>query len=224
MSSSIGLSHEVIGYLHAHNPAEHPVLRRCRAETVKLGDEARMQISAEQGAFMQLLAKMVHAKTVIEVGVFTGYSSLAVALAMNEMHGDAAKLHALDVSEEWTAKAQEYWRSAGVDKIVQLTLAPANETLSRLIKDGRAGPVDFAFIDADKTGYQDYYDKCFTLLRPGGIMVFDNMLWSGAVADPNDETDDTKALRAVAANARKDPRVDLALTAIGDGLLICRKR
>jgi O-methyltransferase len=224
MSVSLGLSHEVVGYLHAHNPTEHPVLRRCRAETATLGDIARMQISAEQGALMQLLAKMANAKTAIEVGVFTGYSSLAVMLAMRELHGEQAKLYALDVSEEWTAKAREYWAAAGVEKSIELQLAPAGETLSQMIRQGRDGFADFAFVDADKTGYPDYYDKCLTLLRPGGVMLFDNMLWGGSVADPEIETDDAKALRALAVIAKKDPRVDIALTSVGDGLLLCRKR
>jgi O-methyltransferase len=224
MSVSIGLSHEVVGYLGAHNPPEHPILRRCRAETAAMGDIARMQISSEQGALMQLLAKMVHARTAIEVGVFTGYSSLAVALAMKEIHGDAAKLYALDVNADYTAKAKDYWAAAGVDGICELRLAPAAETLTQFVKEERGGTFDFAFIDADKTGYQNYYDRCLSLLRPGGIMLFDNMLWSGAVADPSDKDEDTVALRELAAFAKKDGRVDVALTAVGDGVLICRKK
>jgi predicted O-methyltransferase YrrM len=224
MSVSLGLSHEVVGYLGAHNPPEHPVLRRCRAETTAMGDIARMQISAEQGALMQLLAKMVHARTAIEIGVFTGYSSLAVALAMKDMHGDAAKLHALDVNADYTAKAADYWAAASVDGVCQLHLAPAAETLTQFVKEERGGSFDFAFIDADKTGYMNYYDRCLSLLRPGGIMLFDNMLWSGSVADPTDQDEDTVALRELAAFAKKDGRVDVALTAVGDGLLICRKR
>jgi O-methyltransferase len=224
MSVSIGLSHEVVGYLSAHNPPEHPVLRRCRVETTAMGDIARMQISAEQGALMQLLAKMAHARTAVEIGVFTGYSSLAVALAMQSMHGDAAKLYALDISADYTAKAKEYWAAAGVGGICDLRLAPAAETLTQFLKEGRGGTFDFAFIDADKTGYLNYYDRCLSLLRPGGLMLFDNMLWSGAVADPAFQDEDTIALRELAAFAKTDSRVDLALTAIGDGLLICRKR
>ena len=224
MSVSLGLSHEVVGYLGAHNPPEHPVLRRCRAETIAMGDIARMQISAEQGALMQLLAKMAHARTAIEIGVFTGYSSLAVALAMQDMHGAAAKLHALDVSADYTAKAKEYWAAAGVDGVCQLHLAPAAETLTQFVKEERGGSFDFAFIDADKTGYKNYYDRCLSLLRPGGIMLFDNMLWSGAVADPDVQDEDTAALRELAAFAKTDGRVDMALTAVGDGVLVCRKR
>lgn len=224
MSVSIGLSHEVVGYLGAHNPPEHPILRRCRAETAAMGDIARMQISSEQGALMQLLAKMAHARTAIEVGVFTGYSSLAVALAMKEMHGDAAKLYALDVNADYTAKAKEYWAAGGVDGVCELRLAPAAETLTQFVKEERGGSFDFAFIDADKTGYMNYYDRCLSLLRPGGIMLFDNMLWSGTVADPTDKDEDTVALRELAAFAKKDSRVDIALTAVGDGVLICRKR
>ncbi len=224
MSVSIGLSHEVVSYLGAHNPPEHPILRRCRAETAAMGDIARMQISAEQGALMQLLAKMAHARKAIEIGVFTGYSSLAVALAMKEMHGDAARLYAFDVSADYTAKAREYWEAAGVAGICDLRLAPAAQALTQFVQEERGDSFDFAFIDADKTGYQTYYDRCLSLLRPGGIMLFDNMLWSGSVADPTDLDEDAVALRDLAAFARKDSRVDIALTAVGDGLLICRKK
>lgn len=224
MSVSIGLSHELVGYLGAHNPPEHPVLRRCRAETAAMGDISRMQISAEQGALMQLLAKLVHARTAMEIGVFTGYSSLAVALAMQSLHGDSAKLYALDVSADYTARAKDYWAAAGVANIIDLRIAPAAETLAQFVREERGGTFDFAFIDADKTGYQTYYDRCLSLLRPGGIMLFDNVLWSGRVADPAETDEDTVALRDLAAFARKDNRVDIALTAVGDGVLICRKR
>lgn len=222
MSTSLGLSHELVAYLARVNPPEHPVLARCRAETAALGGVAVMLISAEQGAFMVLLARMIDAKRAFEVGVFTGYSSLAVALALKEREG--AHLLACDVNEEWTGRARKYWREAGVEGVINLTLAPAVETLDRRLQAGEAGSYDFGFIDADKTGYDSYYERGLALLRPGGIMLFDNMLWSGAVADAADRTPDTEALRALALKAGTDPRVHAAMTGIGDGLLLVIKR
>jgi predicted O-methyltransferase YrrM len=224
MSRSLGLSADIVQYLASANRPEHPVLAKCRAETAALGRVAGMQISAEQGAFMALMAQLVNARRAVEVGVFTGYSSLAVALAMKELHGPAVKLLACDVSEEWTGKARSYWKEAGVDRIVDLKLGPAIDTLDAHLKAGEADSYDFAFIDADKTAYPGYYERCFQLLRPGGVMLFDNMLWGGAVADPSKTDPDTLELRAVAKRAREDERVHAALVAIGDGVLICQKR
>lgn len=224
MSISLGLAPEIVAYLARVNPPEHPELARCRAETAALGGIARMQISAEQGAFMQLLARLIGAKIAFEVGVFTGYSSLATALTLKEMHGAGARLLACDVSEEWTSKARGYWRAAGVDDVIDLHLAPASETLDARIKAGEAGSYDLGFIDADKTGYDDYYERGLTLLRKGGLMVFDNVLWSGAVADPGNKTADTEALRALAQKGKTDARVHAAMVAVGDGLLMCVKR
>jgi len=223
MSTSLGLSPQLVDYLARANPPEHPVLTRCREETAAL-PQAMMQISAEQGAFMQLVARMVAAKRTFEIGVFTGYSSTAIALALKDMHGAAARLLACDVSEEWTARASDYWRAAGVSDIVELKLAPATETLDARLAAGEAGAYDFGFVDADKTGYDAYYEAGLKLLRPGGIMLFDNVLWSGAVADPANDWPDTVALRALALKVRDDPRVHAAMTNIGDGLLICQKR
>jgi caffeoyl-CoA O-methyltransferase len=223
MSSSIGLSPEVIAYLAAVNPPEHPSLARCRAETASLGRVARMQISAEQGALMQVLARLIGARRAVEVGVFTGYSALATALAMKAAHGSDAYLLACDVSEEWTAKGRAYWVEAGVADVIDLQIRPAIETLDARLKAGEGGSYDLAFIDADKTSYPAYYEACLALLRPNGLMLFDNVLWSGAVADPADQTPDTVALRAIAQTARSDARVDAVMTGVGDGLLICRK-
>jgi len=223
MSSSLGLSPELIRYLAQTNPPEHPALTRCREETT-LMPNAQMQISAEQGAFMQIVARMLNAKRAFEVGVFTGYSAAAVALTMKEMHPIGAKLLACDISEEWTVKARDYWRAAQVDDVIELVLAPAAQTLDARIAAGEAGHYDLGFIDADKTGYDAYYERGLTLLRPGGVMLFDNVLWSGRVADPADTSPDTSALRALAQKARADARVHAAMTNIGDGLLICMKR
>jgi len=223
MSSSIGLAPDLIRYLADVNPPEHPVLARCRAETQAL-PQADMQISPEQGAFMQVLVRMISARRAFEVGVFTGYSALAVALAMKETQGPGARLLACDVDADWTAKAQTYWREAGVDGMIDLTIQPALETLDQRLAAREAGAYDFGFIDADKTGYDSYYERGLKLLRPGGVMLFDNMLWSGRVADPADKTPDTVALRALAAKAKSDERVHAAMTAVGDGLLIVVKR
>jgi caffeoyl-CoA O-methyltransferase len=222
MSSSLGLTADLIRYLADVNPPEHPVLARCRAETQAMPD-ARMQISAEQGAFMQALVRMIGARRAFEVGVFTGYSALAVALAMKE-RGAGARLLACDINEAWTAKAQLYWREARVDGMIDLTLQPATETLDQRLAAREAGTYDFGFIDADKTGYDDYYERGLKLLRPGGVMLFDNMLWGGAVADPSNKTPDTVALRALAHKAKTDDRGHAAMTAVGDGLLIVVKR
>lgn len=223
MSSSLGLTPELVRYLAQVNPPEHPALKRCREETAAL-PMAQMQISAEQGALMALIARMIGAKRAFEVGVFTGYSALAVALAMKETHPLGARLLACDVNEEWTTRARDYWREADVDDVIELALAPALETLDKRIGAGEGGGYDFGFIDADKTGYDAYYERGLVLLRPGGVMLFDNMLWSGRVADPADTTPDTSALRALAHKAKADGRVRAAMTAIGDGLLMCIKR
>jgi caffeoyl-CoA O-methyltransferase len=223
MSSSLGLTPELVRYLAQVNPPEHPALARCRKDTAAL-PMARMQISAEQGAFMALIARLLSARRAFEIGVFTGYSALAVALAMKEMHGPGARLLACDVNEEWTTKARDYWREANVDAVIDLKLAPAVETMDARIAAGEGGSYDLGFIDADKTGYDAYYERGLILLRPGGAMLFDNMLWSGKVADPADTTPDTSALRALAAKAHADARVHAAMTAIGDGVLMVVKR
>jgi caffeoyl-CoA O-methyltransferase len=223
MSSSLGLAPEVVRYLAQVNPPEHPALARCREETQKL-PMAQMQISAEQGAFMQTIARMLNAKRAFEVGVFTGYSALATALTMKQLHPVGAKLLACDINEEWTTRARDYWREAQVGDVIDLVIAPATATLDARIAAGEAGQYDLGFIDADKTGYDAYYERGLQLLRPGGAILFDNMLWSGRVADSADTTPDTSALRALAHKARGDARVHAAMTNIGDGVLICVKK
>ncbi|MGI8841107.1 MAG: O-methyltransferase [Caulobacteraceae bacterium] len=223
MSSSMGLSESVKAYVQAWGVREHPVLARCRADSA--GDaRARMQISPEQGAVMQVLAKAIGARRALEVGVFTGYSSTAVALALKAMHGGAAELVACDISQDYVSRARRYWREAGVEDIVAVRLGPAEASLEGLIDEGRAGAFDLMFIDADKTGYDTYYELGLRLLRPGGLMLIDNMLWSGAVADPADTSADTIALRALAAKIHADDRVDMTLATVGDGLSMVAKR
>ena len=181
---------------------------------------ALMQISPEQGAFMALLVELTGARRAIEVGTFTGYSALTVAQAMPA----DGRLVCCDVSEEWTAIGRRHWEMAGVADRIDLRLGPALETLDGLIAEGGAGQWDMAFIDADKANYDGYYERCLTLLRPGGLILIDNVLWSGAVADPARTDADTTALRALNAKLHGDGRVTLAMLPVGDGLTLARKR
>ncbi|MCW5724599.1 MAG: class I SAM-dependent methyltransferase [Maricaulaceae bacterium] len=223
MSRSIGLDQTLTAYVRAANRPEHPALARCRAETAARADR-NMQISPEQGAFMALMARLTGAKLAVEVGVYTGYSALATMLAMRDMHGDAARLIACDVSTEFINAAESYWAEAGVAGQIEPVIGNAVDSLRRLAEDGCSETVDMMFVDADKTGYGDYYAAALTLLRPGGVVLFDNVLWNGDVADPSKTDADTVALRAIAEKARDDARVETAFTAIGDGLLIVMKR
>lgn len=212
------MSPEVLGYLARVGVREHPVLAKCRAETASM-PSAAMQISPEQGGFMQMLVRLIRAHRCIEVGVFTGYSSLAVALALPA----DGHITALDVSEEFTAKAHRYWKEAGVAEMIELKIAPADETLRTLIDNGAAGSFDFAFIDADKTAYDGYYEACLELLRPGGLIAIDNVLWSGRVADAAADDETTSALKALNEKIHGDDRVHMTLVPIGDGLLLAQK-
>jgi len=216
---TIAVTDEIHRYLLEATVHEPELLGRLREETMKM-PRARMQIAPEQGQFMQLLVGLLSAKRVIEVGVFTGYSSLSVALGLP----DDGKLVACDVSEEWTAVARRYWKEAGVEHKVELHLRPAVETLDELLNQGGAGSFDFAFIDADKQRYDDYYERCLKLLRPGGLIAVDNALWGGDVADPDKTDDDTCALRALNAKVSGDSRVRSSLVPIGDGLLLAMKK
>jgi predicted O-methyltransferase YrrM len=179
-----------------------------------------MQIGADQGALLALLAKLVGARRAIEIGTFTGYSALAVASALPA----DGKLICCDVSEEWTSIARRYWQEAGVAGRIELRLAPATDTLAALLKQGGAETFDFAFIDADKPNYDAYYEACLKLLRRGGAIALDNTLWSGKVADPDVHDEDTDALRAINAKIRDDGRVDACLLTVGDGVMLVRKR
>jgi len=194
-------------------------LRRLREETAAL-EQSNMQIGPEQGQFMALLLELLGARNVLEVGTFTGYSALAMALALPE----DGRIVACDVSEEWTAVARRHWEEAGVAHKIDLRLAPAADTLGALLAEGRAGTFDFAFIDADKPGYEGYYELVLQLLRPGGVVAVDNTLWEGRVADPAVTDEDTEAIRAFNLRVRDDDRVSLSLVPIGDGLTLARKR
>jgi caffeoyl-CoA O-methyltransferase len=208
----------VLAYLTAVGGRETAVQIRCREETAKREDSV-MQISLEQAAALALLVRLTGAKRCIEIGVFTGYSALAVAAALP----DDGRIVALDVSREYTDIARGYWRAAGVDRKIDLRIGPARASLDAMIAGGE-GPFDFAFIDADKTGYDAYYERALTLLRPGGLVALDNMLYSGAVADDHVNDAAPKALRALNAKIHADSRVDMALTTIGDGMTLAVKR
>jgi O-methyltransferase len=210
---------EVERYVSVEISRETPLQRRLREETSHL-PLAGMQIGADQGALLAMLVRSLAAQRAIEVGTFTGYSALAVASALPA----GGKLVCCDVSEEWTNIARRYWKEAGVADRIELKLAPASETLAALIRDGGAGTFDFAFIDADKPNYGAYYEACLTLLRAGGLIALDNMLWSGRVADPQFHDADTDALRALNAKIRDDARVDACLLTVGDGVMLAQKR
>jgi len=216
---SFYLPEKIEEYILQTTLREHPVMRELREETAKM-PSARMQSGPDQVQFLQLLVKLIDARQCIEVGVFTGYSALGVALALPP----EGRIVACDISEEYTAIAQPYWRRAAVDAKIELQLAPATQTLDGLIAHRQAGRFDFAYIDADKTGYDAYYERCLTLLRPNGVIAIDNVLWSGDVAEPASSDPDTVALRALNQKIGSDNRVDAALLTIGDGLMIVRKK
>lgn len=214
----LALTEHLYAYLMDVSLREPDVLRRLREETATL-THAAMAISPVQGQFMRLLLKLIGARKTLEVGVFTGYSSLSAALALPE----EGRVIACDVSEEWTGIARRYWTEAGVAGKIDLRLAPAIETLDALLADGQAGAFDFAFIDADKAHYDDYYERALKLVRKGGLLLLDNMLWYGKVADPNVQDADTVALRALNEKLHRDDRVFVSLIALGDGMTLALK-
>lgn len=220
MSSTITqMSEELVAYLQRSSLREPDVLHRLRLETMPM-EMGRMQISPEQGQFMQLLIRLLGAKKTLEVGVFTGYSSLAVALALPA----DGRIVACDVSVEWTSIARRYWAEASVSHKIDLRLRPAKESLLALIAAGEAETFDFAFIDADKENYDAYYELALKLLRPGGLIGVDNVLWHGRVIDPAATDKDTEAIRALNDKLQRDDRVDVSMLPVGDGLYLARKR
>jgi len=212
-------SEAVKDYLAVMGARETVPMRRLREKTAPLA-EAGMQIGPDQGQFLGFLIKLTGARRALEIGTFTGYSALAVASALP---ADGTLL-CCDVSERWTSIGRPHWREAGVEGKIDLRLAPATETLSKLLAEGAAHSFDFAFIDADKTNYDAYYEACLKLVRPGGLIAIDNVLWSGSVADPANTSPETLALKALNAKIQSDERVDMALVSLGDGLTLARPR
>jgi caffeoyl-CoA O-methyltransferase len=215
---TLNLDDALYDYLLDHTGGEHPAQAALREATAS-HPLAQMQISPEQGRFMQLLVKLMGAKRTIEIGTFTGYSALSVALALP----DDGRVLACDISDEYTRVGKPYWQQAGVAHKIDLRIAPALQTLDACLAAGEAGRYDFAFIDADKPGYDGYYERCLQLLRAGGLIAIDNVLWSGRVAQPAEDAS-TQALQALNDKLRDDARVDLAMLPIGDGLTLARKR
>jgi predicted O-methyltransferase YrrM len=215
---NIGLDDSLYNYILANSLKEPEILAQLRQETAN-HPQAGMQISPDQGQLMALLVKLMGAKKTLEIGVFTGYSALSVALALPP----DGKLIACDVSAEYTAIARSYWQAAGVAEKIDLHLAPALETLDRLLAEHQANSFDFAFIDADKGNYLAYFDRALQLLRPGGLIAIDNVLWSGRVADEQDQDKITKTIRAFNQALHQDDRVMLSLLPIADGLTLAVK-
>jgi O-methyltransferase len=206
-------------YVDDHWLREPPLRRRLRAETATL-PRAGMQISAHQGQQIELLARAIGVRRAVEVGTFTGYSSLCIAAALPE----DGKLWCCDVSPDYTGVARRYWKEAGVESRIELTIGPALATLDWLLARGLTGQLDLAFIDANKDDYDAYYERCLKLVRRGGLVLIDNVLWGGAVARSTEVDRDTQALRALNAKLAADQRIDLALFAVGDGMTCALKR
>jgi predicted O-methyltransferase YrrM len=217
-NATLALTDAIAEYYCSHAFREPAILAELRAVTAeKTGGDANMQIAPEQGAFMGMIAALMGAKEILEFGTFTGYSSLAMLLA------GEARITCVDVSEEFTAIAREYWKKAGVEGRVTLRLDGGHVAMADLLAQGRTGTFDLCFIDADKTSYDAYYEGALKLLRRGGLIMIDNVLWSGDVADPSKTDADTAALRALNARVKSDARVALAMVPIGDGLTLARK-
>jgi len=219
MKSSPRIDGALSDYVDANWLRESPVKRRLREETAKMPG-AGMQISAHQGQQITLLAQIIGARRAVEVGTFTGYSALCIAEALPT----DGKLWCCDVSEEWTRIGRRYWKEAGIENRIELTIAPALKTLDWLLAQGLTGQLDLAFIDANKEDYDAYYERCLKLVRRGGLVLIDNVLWGGSVANLADKDADTEAIRALNAKLKADQRVDLALFTVGDGMTCALKR
>ena len=216
---TIAITESIYQYLCDHSLREDPILKDLRDHTYDM-EERAMQIAPEQGQFMKMLVKLIGAKNTIEVGVFTGYSSLAIALALPE----DGRIVACDVNPQYTSVAEKFWVSAGVREKIDLRIGPAKNTLLELINAGLTGTFDFAFIDADKINYDHYYELCLQLIRPGGLITVDNVLWGGAVSDDTINDVDTNSIRALNDKLHQDERIDLSLVPVGDGLTLAMKR
>ena len=216
---TIGLSDELAAYVVEVGSREPEVLARLREETAAIPQHG-MQIAPDEGAFLAILVELIGARRCIEVGTFTGYSSTAIALALPE----DGQLICCDVSEEWTSLARKYWDEAGVADRIDLRIAPAVETLDRLLADGEEDAFDFAFIDADKPGYDAYYERLLRLVRPGGLIALDNTLWGGEVLNQDTDDESTRAIRALNTKLAGDDRITLCLVPVADGVTLARRR
>ncbi len=212
------IEESIYNYLLENSLRELPVLKKLREETQKM-PLGRMQISPDQGQLMAMLVRLILPKKIVEVGTFTGYSSLVMALALPEN----GKIFACDISEKYTRKALSFWKEAGVADKIELRLGHASESLDKMLNEGLSETVDMAFIDADKENYKIYYEKCLELLRPGGLILIDNVLWYGRPADPDASDADTVAIREFNKFVYRDSRVDISLLSVGDGLTLARK-
>lgn len=221
--SSISLTPEIIDYIIAANPIENETLRLCRLETAN-HPRGKMQISPEQGAFMSFLLRLIDARIAVEVGVFTGYSSLATALALRANAGPGARLFALEISHAYLNIAKKYWEMAQVTDTIVPMIAPAISSINTLLESGYEGKIDFIFIDADKKKYLDYLPLAKKLLRSGGLLMFDNALLNGRVADAANTDEEVIALRELVQIIKSDPKLDECFIGIGDGLLLARKK
>ena len=217
-TATIILDKKLREYLLNVSVKESEILRELREETAQM-EYSAMQISPEQGAFMSFLVELIQAKRTLEIGVFTGYSALVVAMALSE----DGIVTACDVSEEWTNVGMKYWKKAQVEDKIDLRIAPALKTLDQLLSEGKQGTYDFSFIDADKIEYQGYFDKSLELLRIGGLIAIDNVLWGGSVIDDSIQDSSTRAIREFNENLSSDPRVSISMVPIGDGLTLACK-
>lgn len=217
---TLSLTPELMQYLHAHSVQEPDLLKALRVETAATLEAAPMQISPEQGQFFRFLLQLINAKKALEIGTFTGYSAICMALGLP----DDGHVTCCDLSFDWTRMAEKYWQKMGLDKKITLHLAPALQTLEKLIASNQHNTFDFAFIDADKPNYINYYNYCLQLVRPGGVIAIDNVLWSGEVANPANQDENTRIIRNLNDKLYRDDRVSMCMIPIGDGLTLAIKK
>ncbi|MGE0174826.1 MAG: O-methyltransferase [Oligoflexales bacterium] len=216
---TVPMTEELYQYVMKFCPLPHPILKKVEEETAIRKDKG-MQISRDQGAFMHMLAKLMNAENAIEVGCFTGYSAISIAMGLSK----TGKLYTLDIDEDTAKVAKKYFADAGLANKIEHLLGPANKSLDTLAQKVGKNRFDIAFVDADKTGYLGYYEQLLTLIRPGGIIIADNVIWGGSVIDSTQQSDDTKAVRKFAEVVSRDERVDVMMLHISDGLLLIRKK